>query len=93
MVFGKGKKLEEAENLLEQGRTIMSKNMEDFESALPLFERALDLFKKLKDDGKTGEQTSQAFINMINGFRFRNQEQWLDAMKSFGQSNILFSSI
>lgn len=91
MFFRKGKAKEKAESLLSSGREALENgNLND---AYSMLVEASEIFHKLKDDAKKQYQTSQAFLLMINGYRFKEQQKYIDSMKAFGQAHVLFSAV
>ena len=89
--FRKGKAKDNAELLLSQGQDAL--NSGDLDLAFSLLTDGQKIFKKLRDEGKKQSQTCQALLLMISGFRFKEQQQWVESMKAFGQANVLFTSV
>ncbi|MHA2365072.1 MAG: hypothetical protein ACXAC7_14030 [Candidatus Hodarchaeales archaeon] len=92
MFFRKGKIKEKAELLLSDGREILNSG-NNLPKAYELINEAETLFRKLKDEGKKQAQTCQAFLLMIEGYRYKDKEQFIDSMKSFGKANVQFTAV
>ena len=91
MLFRKGKAREKAEQLLSQGQKAL--NSGELDTAFSLLTDAQKIFRKFQDEGRKQSQTCQALLLMINGFRYKEQRQWVEGMKAFGQANVLFTSV
>ena len=97
-MFSKSKKQKEAQELLSQGAGLLkyddSANFSDqiLTKGYEVFTRAAHLFKKLGDEGKDGEQTCEGYLRMIEGFRHRKNDEWIESMKAFGRANVQFSA-
>ena len=92
-MFWKKKQIKEANELLNRGINLAEKNPIDLNLTYDVFQRASTLFKKLGDKYKHSEEICNAYLAMLEGYMYREKKDWIEAMKSFGKANVLFTAL
>ncbi|MHA1990562.1 MAG: hypothetical protein ACW981_10025 [Candidatus Hodarchaeales archaeon] len=91
-MFRKGKRLEEANLLINKGEDLLNADKVNYNKVYNIFKEAHELFSKSGDKGRDGEQLAEAYLKTVEGYQFREAEDWIESMKAFGRANVLFSA-
>ena len=92
-MFRKGKRFEEAKFLVNKGQELLKAEKINYKKIYNIFKEANTIYDKLGDKGKSGELLSEAYMKMVEGYQFRETEDWIESMKAFGRANVIFSGI
>ncbi|MFW9992715.1 MAG: hypothetical protein ACFFD4_11765 [Candidatus Odinarchaeota archaeon] len=83
----KGGKIRKGQQLLEEGKRLLAEKK--YGDAKRLFEQSNKNFSKASD--KKMDDASEGYVRIAQGHIFRNEKDYLEAMKSFGKAIMLFS--